>query len=367
MRTGPNVTDVIQVPFGGYKFPNVEGEIIIQVATVRGIPMLQLIGQVKKKERTIVMEIVELTTKFAREQSIYRGKSIILEKDESSNGIDFSHPLDFFNPRSGNEIPIFNADTERLINVAVMTPISKSAACRAANVPLKRGILFEGPYGCGKTLVSRQVAQVANDANWTFILCTSAQALKYALTFAKMYQPAVVFAEDIDRVMGSRNEGANDLINQIDGVVGKNDEIITVLTTNFAEKIDKAMLRPGRLDAVVSIRPPEAEAVQRLIRFYAGPLLDEKDDIQKIGEKLAGEIPASIREVVERSKLAMLANGHKKITSADLDVMADSLKNHKDLMDRAKGAGADDPDPLGEAIKKVFMEGLVKASNDGLI
>ena len=145
VRTGPNVTDVIQVPFGGYKFPNVEGEIIIQVATVRGIPMLQLIGQVKKKERTIIMEIVELTTKFAREQSIYRGKSIILEKDESSNGIDFSHPLDFFNPRSGNEIPIFNADTERLINVAVMTPISKSAACRAANVPLKRGILFEGP------------------------------------------------------------------------------------------------------------------------------------------------------------------------------------------------------------------------------
>lgn len=361
VRTGFNPEDFIQVPFGGYQFPGVEGEITLGYGLWKDIPVLNLTGKVKKKEREIVMEIVNLAQKFAKDQSIYRGKSIILEKDERTSKVDFTHPLEFFNPASGTEIPIFNADTERLIKVAVMTPIEQSAACRRERIPLKRGVLFEGPYGCGKTLVSRQVAQIANANGWTFILCTSAQALKYALTFAKMYQPAVVFAEDIDRLMNNRNEGANDLINQIDGVVGKNDEIITVLTTNFAENIDKAMLRPGRLDAVVSIRPPEGEAVERLVRFYAGNLLDTNEDLSKVGAKLAGHIPASIREVVERSKLAMLANGHKRVSAIDLDVMADSLKNHQDLMDRASGAGAVKPDTVGEAIGKAIIDAMKQA------
>jgi len=359
VKTGPRHTDFVQVPYGEFALPNVEGTVETQYAVVKGIPQLQFVGQVKSAEKKVVMEIVLAVREYAKHHSIYRGRCVILDKDESG-GIDYEQPLEYFDPFVGNEIPIFNLDTTALINTAVLAPITNAAKCRTMNIPLKRGVLLEGPYGTGKSLTARQTARVASQNGWTFLNVTSTSALKYALQFAKMYQPCVIFAEDIDRLAANRNEGANDLINLIDGVVGKNDEIITVLTTNFAEKIDKAMLRPGRLDAVISLRAPEAEAVQRLIRFYAGDLLSTDADLEPASTKLAGQIPATIREVVERAKLSMITNDHTGISTEDLLTSALSMDNHLRLLDNAKeGQSAPTLDTLmvemlGKEVKKVI-------------
>jgi hypothetical protein len=367
IRTGPAHGDFIQVPFGAMKFPNISGTLETKFGLKNNIPALVIAGEVKAKERNIVLEIVQLANKYVREQSIYRGRSVIIERDERNNGIDVDNPLQFFDPFSGSEVPIFNKDTEELIRTAVMAPLEFSKQCRDNNIPLKRGILFEGPYGCGKTLVSREVARVANENGWTFMLVKEASSLRHALNFARMYQPCVVFSEDIDQVVGDRNEKANSLLNDIDGVVGKNDEIVVVLTSNFADKIDKAFLRPGRLDAVVSIRPPEPEAVDRLIRYYAGDLLDPKADVKDAAELMAGNIPAQIREVVERSKLAMLANGRKKIDGPDLKVSALSMKNHNDLLAKAS-EGIRKVDPMSEIIGDLVRKNTKDILNEaGLI
>lgn len=355
VKTGPGAKDFVQVPFGIFKFPGVKGEIESQYIEVKGIPMVQLVGTVRQREKRIVMEIVQLATRFAREHSIYKGRSIILDHDERNGKIDFEQPLEFFDPGRGNEIPIFSRDIEDLIDLAVLTPLANADECRRLKIPLRRGILFEGPYGCGKSLVSRKVAKVGNDHDWTFILVTNAQALTYALTFAKLYQPAIVFTEDIDRITSNRNESANDLINKIDGVVNKSDEIITVMTTNFVDRIEKAMLRPGRLDAVVSIRPPDQDAVMRLIKFYLGATLDPNSDLTKAGEMLAGDIPATIREVVERAKLGMARNKRKIVTADDVEASALSMKNHKELFEKAT-ANHPTVDSLGEATAKAIVE-----------
>lgn len=351
VRTGFNPEDFVQVPFGQIKVPGVDGILETGYNEVRGIPMATLQGKVKAREKKIVMEIITECNRVVKEHSIYKSASIILERDERDDKLDFEQPLQFFNPAAGMEVPIFTTATEDLIRVAVMAPLKNSAACRAAKIPLKRGVLFEGPFGCGKSLVSKQVARVANENGWTFILVTAAGAMKYALTFAKMYQPAVVFVEDIDRVTGNRSERANDLINEIDGVVGKNDEIMVVMTTNHADKIDKAMLRPGRLDAVVSIRPPDAEAVMRLIKFYGGDQLDPKADVSEAAEMIAGEIPATIREVVERAKLGAIDDKRKQIDGTHLVISATSMENHMKLF-RDANTSAPVLDPINEVIRK---------------
>lgn len=358
VRTGPGDTDFLQVPFGTFSFPGIEASIETKMGESKGIPVVRLVGTVKQKDKAIVMEVIHLAQQIAKRESIYRGNSVVIKRDEKGGNINLNEPLDFFDAHAGKEVPIFNRDTEALIETTVMAPLAHSATCRSMSIPLKRGVLLEGPYGTGKTLLARQVARVANDNGWAFILVTAATALKYALNFAKMYQPCVVFAEDIDRIAGDRNEGANDLINEIDGVVGKNDEIITVLTTNFADRIDKAFLRPGRLDAVISLRAPDAEAVERLIRAYAGDLLLESEDLSKVKKTLAGNIPATIREVVERSKLAMLTSGRKSITTDDLDVSALGMKNHLDLIERA-AEGVRTLDPITTAIQRVMIKTMV--------
>lgn len=340
VKVGPKAMDFVQVPYGQFALPNTEAVIETKYGIVDGIPQLHIVGQVRSKERKIVMELVLATREYAKTNSIYKGRCVKLKRDDS-DGVDFSSPLEFFDPFTGKEIPIFNHSTERLIETALLTPITNAEICRKHNVPLKRGVLLEGPYGTGKSLTAKQAAKVASENGWTFINVDNVKAIKYALKFAKMYQPCVIFAEDIDRLAGSRNEGANDLINEIDGVVGKNDEIITVLTTNFVEKIDKAMLRPGRLDAVISLRAPEQEAVQRLIRFYAGTLLSEAADLTETSAALADNIPATIREVVERAKLGMIQRNASAIDTEDLLAAAESMINHLNILRDAKEGQSD--------------------------
>lgn len=363
VKTGPNPKDNIQVPFGAFKLPNISGVLQTGITNSKGIPCLMIHGKVKAKEKHIVMEIVNLTKQFSKAQSIYSGKSIILERDDATNGINFDEQLQFFDASRGTDRPIFNRDIERLIDVAVLTPITKSAICRQRNIPLKRGVLLSGPYGTGKSMTAKYIAKVANENGWTFILCKSSLSLKYALNFAKMYQPCVIFAEDIDRLVDDRNEGANDLINDIDGVVGKRDEIITVLTTNFANKIDKAMLRPGRLDTIVALNSPDAETVERLVRFYAKEEISEAEDIKAACELMAkaGHYPSTISEIVQKAKMFMIQSGGNAINDADLQSANLDMANHMAILDSAREGKRETPD------LDYIIGNIVKAKTDEVI
>ena len=229
---------------------------------------------------------------------------------------------------------MFDDDIRSQIETNILVPIKQTESCRKYKIPLKRGILLEGPYGTGKSLTARMTAALCEQNGWTFVLLDKVQGLRVALEFANRYSPAVVFAEDIDRIASERDEAANDLINTIDGVVSKRSEIMTILTTNFAEKLNPVILRPGRLDAVISLRAPTDATVQKLIRMYAGKLLDKDADVSGAGKELSGQIPASIRECVERSKMGMIGRGATKLSNEDLVVAAKTMKNHLALLNR---------------------------------
>jgi transitional endoplasmic reticulum ATPase len=197
---------------------------------------------------------------------------------------------------------------------------------------------------------------------------TTCGRLKDALLFAQRYAPAVVFAEDVDRCIDKRDNAGNDLLNVIDGILTKNSQVITVLTTNFVEKLDKAMLRPGRLDAVISIHTPGPDAVGRLIRLYGRDLVKQDEPLDQVGEELAGNIPATIREVVERSKLAMIANSREQVTQEDLLIAGRGMSGHLALL-----AGKPDDrsleekvgEHLGALVLRAAKEGATHVLNDG--
>src|SRR5690606_23078560 len=96
---------------------------------------------------------------------------------------------------------ILREEVQQLVNISLLTPIQKTQQCRDNRIPLKRGILFYGPYGTGKTLTALVTAKHAVDNGWTYIMVNNVSALAATLTFARMFQPAVVFGEDIDRVI----------------------------------------------------------------------------------------------------------------------------------------------------------------------
>ncbi len=333
VKTGHRDEDVVQCPFGAFNIPGVDDMIYTTVDMDNKRRQVFIIhAEIKKKDKHLLLELANETRRIVREESIYKGKAIRLAVD-SNGGLDFNDPPAFLNVSVKEEL-IFDTDIEAQIYTNLLVPIRETEMCRKYKIPLKRGVLLEGRYGTGKSLLARDTARVCEENGWTFILLDKVQGLRVALEFANRYAPAVVFAEDIDRIMEDRDEAANDLINVIDGVVSKRAEIMTVLTTNFVEKLDPVILRPGRLDAVISLKAPTDEAVQRLLRAYAGKLLDANADLTKAGKELSGQIPASIRECVERAKLGMIGRGATKLSDSDLVVAAQTMKNHLALLNR---------------------------------
>lgn len=330
VKTGWRDEDVVQVPMGRFMLPGIEEPITGEAYDSKFV----IHGTFRKKDRHILLALATETRRLVREQSIYRGKAIRLTVD-SYGEPDTDKPPTFLNVEDTTEDAlIFDKDIEEQINTSILVPIKHTDACRSNKIPLKRGVLLEGPYGTGKSLTARMTANACEKNGFTFILLDDVKGLRTALEFANRYAPAVVFAEDIDRVMSERDDAANDLINTIDGVVSKNAEIMTILTTNFAEKLDPVILRPGRLDAVISLRAPSREAVERLLRSYAGKLLAKDQKVVSAANELAGQIPATIRECVERAKLGMIGRGDTKLSDQDLVTAAQTMKAHLALLNR---------------------------------
>lgn len=353
IKTGPGVEDVIQCPLGEFKLPGVDEAITTIIHPSMGFVVH---GNIKKRDKHLVLEIVTLARQIVREQSIYRGKPIQLNVDEDGD-LKMNEPPIFLDVTDISEGDVlFDDAIKAQIDVNILVPIKETERCRREKIPLKRTALFEGQYGTGKSLSAKMIARVAELNGWTFILLDKAAGLKAALEFANRYAPAVVFAEDIDRIMTERTDSANDLMITIDGVVSKRAEIMTILTTNHVEKIHVAMLRPGRLDCVISLRAPSAKTVEKLLRYYARDLLPADENLKAAGKELAGQIPASIRECVERAKLGMVGRRANTLSDHDIVVAAQSMKAHLALLvppEEKASVG----DQLATTLRKVVTDG----------
>jgi len=302
----------ITVPWGQFSIPDCEGSINTGVdVTPEGRAQFQLIANVLRKDEATVRDLFAKVAAEVKANSIYRGQAIRVRfLDDDGNLMGLSYP-EFLDTASVDPAGlVLSRDLERAVKTSLFTPITRPLDCLANGIPVKRGILLAGTFGTGKTLIAHVASKLAVEAGVTFLYIRKAAELSYAIEFARQYQsPAcVIFCEDIDREMdGERNEDMDQILNTIDGIDSKTTNVIVVLTTNNKKGIHPAMLRPGRLDAVLDILPPDAEAIGRLIHVYAKGALEHDIDLHAVGEMLAGNIPAVIAEVVKRAKLSQLS------------------------------------------------------------
>ena len=335
VEIGPG--ESIKVPWGQFEIPGVQGFVRTAVTMKDGVMAFVLTGEVKQKHYHILTELAQRTRKFVNEQSIYRGRAFSIEFNDEGEGefgtMEGPKFLDLVTVKP--EELIFSADLHKAVNDYIFTPILKAEECEAAGVPVKRGICLLGPFGTGKTLIAYVAAKHCEEVGRTFVYLRDVRHLSDAIKFAQQYAPAVVFAEDIDRVVSGERTGAIDeILNTLDGVDSKESKVMVIMTTNNIEKVNRAMLRPGRIDVALTIGPPDAEAAERLVHQYSRGLLVKGIDLEDVGKQLDGQIPALIREAVERAKLSAIARGEKKlaITSADLLLAARTLVEHINLM-----------------------------------
>jgi ATP-dependent 26S proteasome regulatory subunit len=226
----------------------------------------------------------------------------------------------------------------RDIRTGLFTALDHAKFCARMGIPAKRGVLLAGDYGTGKTLTAWVSAVKAVKAGMTFIYLKSVLDLANGFAFARQYQPAVIFAEDIDRVINDpQSEAMEQLRNAFDGVNTKNAQVITVLTTNHLDRLDPALLRPGRCDLLVTVTRPDAAAAVRLVKQYGGGLLSKDTDYERIGAALADHLPAEIREAVERSKMSCISRLCREQPNLDESTATiDGMVNETDILEAAE-------------------------------
>jgi len=358
-RIANSPTTKVDVPWGEFSLPNIDGKLATGVdrgPAGRGIFVLS--AQVKRSDEPTIRALFDSLREYLKEHSLYRGKAIKLRfRDDDGEPLGMPEPEFMDVSHIHPDGLLLNDDLMASVNANLFVPITRVNDCIANGIKVKRGVLLGGAYGCGKTLAATVAARLAQDNGITYVYTPRADELGDAIAFAKQYQsPAcVVFCEDIDRnVTGERTVAMDDILNILDGIDTKSENIITVLTTNHLDNVNQAMLRPGRLDAIINVEAPDASTAARLVRYYGAEAINESEDLSAVGEALAGQIPAVIEEAVKRAKLFQLALLPKG--AAVTDITAEALRQASTTMTKQIQLLAEKPVEVTPTVDKALSE-----------
>lgn len=192
---------------------------------------------------------------------------------------------------------------------------SSNDVYKANNINLKRGFIFSGPPGTGKTTILKIIA---NLSNFTVIYGEPSDLkqgadVKNICEMAKELSPALLILEDLDWIAEERNTGdagrVIQLMNELDGIENSG-EIITLATTNDIDKIEKAIKnRPGRFDRVISVPLPDKNCRRRMIELFCKSWDTSKVNIDNIVGLSEGMSGAHLSELCKTATINAIDGG----------------------------------------------------------
>jgi transitional endoplasmic reticulum ATPase len=353
-----SATETEQVPWGRLVVPHLKGVELGLGATKHHEygKIFQVSAEGPRKYRFEIEGIFRLIEEELKRDSLYRGKSFDGQENPSFLDLRGVSP----------DKVIYSDETTLQMEANIWSLLRYSDQMEELGVPLKRACLLEGPYGTGKTLAAYLTAQVAEQYGWTFILCRPGRdSLFDVMSTARLYQPSVVFFEDVDVIAQAGTDHTAQLLDIFDGIQSKGTKIICVLTTNHVEKIHKGMVRPGRLDAVIHVGALDQHGIQRLIlATVPDDLLAPDLDWTAIASAMDGFLPAFCRESIDRTvRYNVARNGGvaTKLDTADFVGAAQGLRPQLELMEGAKETA--DHDTMASAMTKIVTQ-VVKEKVD---
>jgi hypothetical protein len=271
-----------------------------------------------------------------RRLSVYRGK--VIDPAVGPGGI---HTIGFRALKQVSEADLVLPESVRqLLHGAVLHFYEHRDALRELGVDLKRGILFHGPPGTGKTSVSLYLAGRLPEFTVCFV---SGERLLYPRELCRMaryLEPAMLVLEDIDLVAHERHANGlatvlGELMNQIDGCE-PTEQVLFVMNTNSLERLEHAVKdRPGRVDQIIELPLPGREDRARLLASFLRPVA-APERLDRVVDATEGATPATLKEVVKRAVVSALSHngdhkGHKlTLSETDLILAAAQVRAARD-------------------------------------
>ncbi len=202
-----------------------------------------------------------------------------------------------------------------------------------AQVP--KGILLHGPPGTGKTLLAKAVA---HESGATFFSQSAssfiemfaglgAARIRRLFREARENAPAIVFIDELDAVgahrgsdiSGERDQTLNQLLVEMDGF-GSRDQVIVMAASNMLEKLDKALLRPGRFDRQVFVPPPDMKGRRQILDVHTrGKPLAQDINLERVARHAAGLTGADLANLANEAAILAGRNRRDFIAQADFE------------------------------------------------
>ncbi len=208
----------------------------------------------------------------------------------------------------------------------------KSFRRLGATVP--KGVLLHGPPGTGKTLLAKAVAresgaQFFGQSAASFVEMFAglgAARIRRLFAEARKCTPAIIFIDELDAVggrrgsdiSGERDQTLNQLLVEMDGFEARGD-IVVMAASNLLDKLDPALLRPGRFDRQVFVAPPDVAGREKILGVHTRnkPVADV--DLGLVAQQTSGLTGADLANIANEAAIFCARRAGHALKQEDFD------------------------------------------------
>ncbi|KAJ5734195.1 ATPase [Penicillium malachiteum] len=224
-------------------------------------------------------------------------------------------------------------DIKRRLQQAVERPLKHPERMKRLNVKSKKGVLLYGPPGCSKTLT---VKALATEAGLNFLAVKGAEilsmyvgeserSLREIFRKARAARPSIIFFDEIDAIAARRSSSSQGgvnvlttLLNEMDGIEELRN-VLVVAATNKPDVLDPALMRPGRLDNILYIGPPDFEARKEILRIWTSKSVIHEDvDLDELATLTEGYSGAELVSICETAGDAALDDEEETLQEQEI-------------------------------------------------
>lgn len=253
---------------------------------------------------------------FVRRTGSYRGKVISLDR---SDGYSVKHTPVYVHKLHNvqRDEVILPEKTMRLLDRNIGDFVRQREKLRKLGLPIKKGLLFYGAPGTGKTHTVHYLAGQLPDHTTLLVTAEQVANLDHYFQLARFLQPAMIVIEDVDLIARDRGNMygpgdeslLNKLLNEMDGL-REDAAILFILTTNRPQNLEAALAsRPGRIDQAIEFPLPDENGRRLLVGLYACGLPLDEDVVETIVSKTDKASAAFIKELMRRAAQFYIQNG----------------------------------------------------------
>jgi transitional endoplasmic reticulum ATPase len=216
---------------------------------------------------------------------------------------------------------------------AIVWPLTYPALFDAAALKPAGGLLLCGPPGTGKTLIAKAVA---HESGVNFIgvrgpqllnqyVGESERAVRDVFAKARMVAPAIIFFDEVDAIAPRRGSGEGavvervvaQLLTEMDGIEERRG-VFVLAATNRPDRVDAALLRPGRFDQIIEVPVPDLATRRSIYDIHTRHRKIGGVDLDALARSSEGLVGADIEAVC---RIAALSAVRRAIASGRADAL----------------------------------------------